>query len=144
LGIAFLNIVLGWRLISALNRQTDITTRKIILVCIFMLSALGFLFGGAFLHRYEENPEVNIRFDLQPRWSDSEALEFGQIVLHDARKGNDVAVKDAYIPLKVTNDAAIQLDMVRVWRKLQEFDSQLKAIAQQKAAKDKQAGPSEP
>jgi hypothetical protein len=144
LGVAFLNIVLGWRLVSAMIKQQTISTRHVVLICIFMVSALSFLFGGAFLHRMEENPEVTIRFDLQPRWSDSEVREYGAILLHDARKGNDVAVKDVYIPLTVAKDASIQLDIIGVWKKLQEFDSQLKAIAKQNAIKDKQAGPSEP
>lgn len=144
LGVGFLNIILSWRLIATLSRHGKITTRQVILVCIFVFSALGFLLGGAFLHRMEQNPEVTIRFDLQPRWSDSEVQEYGQIVLHNAKTGADVQVGDAYIPVTVAKDASIQLDIMRVWKKLQEFDSQLKAIAKQKATKDKEAGPSEP
>src|SRR5205085_1337682 len=144
LGVGFFNIFLSWRLIAALNKQGKITTQHVVLVCIFVTSALGFLLGGAFLHRMEQNPEVTIRFDLQPRWSETEVREYGAILLHDARKGNDLAVKDVYIPLTVAKDASIQLDILGVWKKLQEFDSQLKAIAKQNAIKDKQAGPSEP
>jgi hypothetical protein len=145
LGVGFFNIFLSWRLIAALNKQDTIKTQHVVLVCIFVLSALGFLLGGAFLHRMEQNPEVTIHFDLQPRWSDSEVRDFGAIHLHDARSGKDVAVKDAYIPLKVGKGASIQLDIIHVWKKLQEFDSQLKAIAKQKVTKDKEAGgPDEP
>jgi hypothetical protein len=144
LGVGFFNIFLSWRLISALNKQQQITTQHVILVCIFVLSALGFLVGGAFLHRYEQNPEVTIHFDLQPRWSELAVQDYGQIVLHDARKGKDVPVKDTFIPVTVANDASIQLDIMRVWEKLREFDSQLKAITKEKATKDKEAGPSEP
>lgn len=61
LGVGFFNIFLSWRLISALNKQDQIKTQHVILVCIFVASALGFLLGGAFLHRMEQNPEVTIR-----------------------------------------------------------------------------------
>jgi hypothetical protein len=145
LGVGFFNIFLSWRLISALNKQDKIQTQHVILVCIFVTSALGFLLGGAFLHKMEQNPEVTIRFDLQPRWSDSEVRDFGAIHLHDGGTGQDVPVKDAYIPLTVAKGTSIQLDIVRVWKKLQEFDSQLKAIAKQKVTNDKTAGgPDEP
>lgn len=145
LGVGFFNIFLSWRLIAALNKQGNATTQQVVLVCIFVASALGFLLGGAFLHRMEQNPEVTIRFDLQPRWSESEVRDFGAILLHDSRTGSDVPVKDAYIPIKVTRDAAIQLDIIGVWKKLQAFDSQLKALAKQKVTKDKEAGgPDEP
>ena len=144
LGVGFLNIVLSWRLVSAMVKQQTITIQHVVLVCIFVLSALGFLLGGALLHRYEQNPEVTIRFDLQPRWSDVAKNDYGEIVLHDTRKGKDVPVRADYIPVTVAKDASIQLDIISVWEKLREFDSQLKAFAKERATKDKEAGPSEP
>ena len=145
MGLSILMVFLGYNLFRRVINQEETPREKVQLAKFFLSMAFLFLigagfleFGSRFITAYDKKRSFEIILNVSP-WTTKHSMDYGDLIVKTGKNKN--TLKENMIPIQVTEDSEITLELYKLMDKMREMQTQINDLAIERGKKDEEAGP---